>query len=1099
MNILKGAFALLAFGAAQAHAETLPPAYQQMAAIRVFNPASPSQIGGGGHAFGPAGSVTFAASINPDGWSAVVNIPAVTAGGTYALNPSSATPGLVFNVTRQCYNSSQVLTTCAFTVYGTSPKRFPYPASTFNQEIPLIGGMQTTVALSDDILPSDTVTVSALSGFYTDTTSHAAAAQTAVTVSNGASATTMSSVNSPSGVNGEFTPTGNWVTPAAQRWGNGQSFPVEFAAFSKFPRNGSQVKAVKFVASDGTNSVSHVATSMSLSARQLTATCTTTSGSAVLTCGSTTHFFTGERVTITPSTVNVGTLNLGSEPSITVNSSTQMTLSSNAGASDTVTVTLGAPIYDYAVNFTSTDQASLNAGKITIEAIVYPNLGVSTLDTAHAFGSASTTCTMNVGGVASPVLTSCGSIAGFNQFDHVAVTGTADGALLNNDVYLWAAPSNSSITLDVTPLTATQATVTIASGTPATAITPSLKNLTVYNDKGAVYGTLCARVLAAGSLTSGATGIGNVTSGTCSTTSGGSLSYQTIYEAAQALATANNTTTGTGHPLSTYTHFDACGSTIFVDGAVTGTGGTTSTYIPTGCAAMAIVQGDNGGTLYSPPTITAGASSDYGYSTLVNDLLLTDTSTYKTVLKGLDAASLVSGNGPKPRAAHVVLQYSEILESLSASCGPIVHEIGWMEYYSVYGNTSICTDNAITPYSVGVNYSSFGSYWLGFSTTSQAQLNTSMGNIYGAFQFQPATLGTALYMLPPSNPISAFDKIMNYSSTIFNWDFASVVSYPVIRNNLTIAQDVFECTGTASTTTCVNMAGDGDKYALNNFLMESATIIGNRLNYDYNSVGAYSVPKTANVLYSAVRNWNSKSDTFVDPTDYAITALTSAYTVSGATGCTGTVDTLTFPTPGADAPSFVNGYNAGGLAQTGTVTISGGTIASSGAVSLGSYSVNNVSTPLGTGYANASIVATVGDAGCPSATVTFTSASLSGVGYNRTGNWRSRYSAGYIGNVTGVTSNSLNPSPISWYGDFFGLQGNPTTVGYGAMTAAFYNNASNSSTDGAGSNTGFGWYKPTSSTGFANRVPAGFAPFPGDIEGTARKNDGTGCAGAYEC
>ena len=67
------------------------------------------------------------------------------------------------------------------------------------------------------------------------------------------------------------------------------------------------------------------------------------------------------------------------------------------------------------------------------------------------------------------------------------------------------------------------------------------------------------------------------------------------------------------------------------------------------------------------------------------------------------------------------------------------------------------------------------------------------------------------------------------------------------------------------------------------------------------------------------------------------------------------------------------------------------------------------------------------------------------------------------------------------------------------MTAAFYNNASNSSTDGAGSNTGFGWYKPSSSTGFANRVPAGFAPFPGDIEGTVRKNDGTGCAGAYEC
>jgi hypothetical protein len=47
-------------------------------------------------------------------------------------------------------------------------------------------------------------------------------------------------------------------------------------------------------------------------------------------------------------------------------------------------------------------------------------------------------------------------------------------------------------------------------------------------------------------------------------------------------------------------------------------------------------------------------------------------------------------------------------------------------------------------------------------------------------------------------------------------------------------------------------------------------------------------------------------------------------------------------------------------------------------------------------------------------------------------------------------------------------------------------------------NIGMGDYCPQSATNVGSQVPAGYASFPCDVLGTARKNDGTGWAGAYE-
>lgn len=125
---------------------------------------------------------------------------------------------------------------------------------------------------------------------------------------------------------------------------------------------------------------------------------------------------------------------------------------------------------------------------------------------------------------------------------------------------------------------------------------------------------------------------------------------------------------------------------------------------------------------------------------------------------------------------------------------------------------------------------------------------------------------------------------------------------------------------------------------------------------------------------------------------------------------------------------------------------------------------------------------------------------------NRQGNWPYRHGVGCIGNVaTAATGNdggtSTAPSYGSWLGDYFGLTGSGTQ-GYNQTSftyqSANQNNSCNANGATAGANTGFGYYKLNTTTGCTSRVPAGFAGLPYDIEGNARKNDGSGSAGAYE-
>lgn len=117
---------------------------------------------------------------------------------------------------------------------------------------------------------------------------------------------------------------------------------------------------------------------------------------------------------------------------------------------------------------------------------------------------------------------------------------------------------------------------------------------------------------------------------------------------------------------------------------------------------------------------------------------------------------------------------------------------------------------------------------------------------------------------------------------------------------------------------------------------------------------------------------------------------------------------------------------------------------------------------------------------------------------SRIGNWPCRFGVGSPGNVLNEGTDSINaPSDAAWIGDYVGRTGSTTAnnEGYAQTVTPTTNNST------SGTATGNGNYKPTGSSGSAayGRVYSGTAALPFDITGTARRNDGTGCAGAYEC
>ncbi len=109
----------------------------------------------------------------------------------------------------------------------------------------------------------------------------------------------------------------------------------------------------------------------------------------------------------------------------------------------------------------------------------------------------------------------------------------------------------------------------------------------------------------------------------------------------------------------------------------------------------------------------------------------------------------------------------------------------------------------------------------------------------------------------------------------------------------------------------------------------------------------------------------------------------------------------------------------------------------------------------------------------------------------RIGNWEPHHGVGQAGNVhqNPAANGPVAPytGPTSWNGMYLGRS---VKV---AGTAGYLSDLSLT-----GANTGGGNYRIGAASDARNRVPAGLATLPFDLDGVARRNDGTGAAGGYE-
>lgn len=105
-------------------------------------------------------------------------------------------------------------------------------------------------------------------------------------------------------------------------------------------------------------------------------------------------------------------------------------------------------------------------------------------------------------------------------------------------------------------------------------------------------------------------------------------------------------------------------------------------------------------------------------------------------------------------------------------------------------------------------------------------------------------------------------------------------------------------------------------------------------------------------------------------------------------------------------------------------------------------------------------------------------------GAERYGNHAIRHGVSFIGNVT------LNRVGIEDYEIEFGLYYARGTSNATPLVPNFLDDKTNTATGGD--------YRPTASTPFLSFIPSGMAVLPYDIAGVARRDDGTGCIGAYE-
>lgn len=201
----------------------------------------------------------LAVEVGAEGWYADVTVAGVGTGGTYDFglgangDPTTGAPRLTLNVVSKSFDDTGAPTTLARQVFGTLRVRKPFPNEGQAEETVVGPDVKIRVSLSEYVYAKDKagagnsgtdVQAVVSAGLYTQ----------GGTPSKAATLTATNSSTAP------YQPVvANWSYPSNSRLTAG-TFPLRCVAFHRDGRDGRPVRAVKFSAFDGTNTVTQTVT-----------------------------------------------------------------------------------------------------------------------------------------------------------------------------------------------------------------------------------------------------------------------------------------------------------------------------------------------------------------------------------------------------------------------------------------------------------------------------------------------------------------------------------------------------------------------------------------------------------------------------------------------------------------------------------------------------------------------------------------------------------------------------------------------------------------------------------------------------------------------
>jgi hypothetical protein len=1082
-----------------------------------------------------------------NGWTADLTIKGATpAGATSAYAPcvsggvatgvcgSIGSPTLSFVDTYPGYDSSGNATTGTTTIYATGWLRQTYNNSTLPTETANGGDAKIALTLSDFVFPADTLgTASAASGLYvSNLTSNA---KTGIPVTNASTRTY------PRGA-------GQWITAPGERIGSGQGFTVEFFGGQQYGQNLKPFAAVKITACDSAaHCVTKTISSMSMSAKQLSFSCTGTNGSATLTsCGSTLGVIDGERFTVP---------GIPGQPRLLSHTSTSLTFGSNqqcqtSGTGDITVNTVGSLAGGDALadggfaGATITAASNITSGggtaTITSETLSADVTMASTKATAAKIHTGATTntsgpnaCTINhvfqgttgsvtaTVGVPVPVWSATFSAADFTGASFVdgVISFRAQGYPVRGNVVLDSQTGADGSGCDWFYIngTGTGGAGVCDSGNAAwfningTDVSANLHNLWAYLDTAGTYAPKYAWVGASAGASPAVQSTG--------ADPGSTAYYGSIKTAADALKTAYGGAGANGGVVCLI----AAGSPYSTFG------GTLASETLAAKPRLTIASATTGGTC--SPAYTSNADQTVALkadATIGNRVPASLLKLANLTING-DANTIQGSEGAQATAFNTA---SLILDNIkgNATAATVWNKIGVWSIYNSFVDQSAFDGRYLQPASstTGALRIALGSTLIcGSFTTHKAKLipYTMLGNI--GWDCEPDWSTTTLdntgqsTFTQPVGSVLAYNKFMGMNAAKAVWAGT--------QNNFLLANNIFELIN-STVSPALQVSGDSANTPVANLMRSYNTVLGGRTNLQYlegvppPAVAIASGGTFAAGTYYVLTSYALKSNPTVETSTDGINGTSGVFSgVTVALNGSITVDLPCNPNyvatiyvglssditgTGSSATlghyATVGGVDAKQLAMCQTVTLTaqgsahtspsvasstGGNMLKTNFFELGNIDNNyNMKGDLFGG--------TVGQAG-------------SYASGGKVGNWEGRFRVGKIGNVfvTGsVVGSGYNPS--SGQGEFPGLKETSNSAN-SQSDISWVTYASDRSIGAQGStattvlspalNLGQGYYRLKCATSHGkSQIPAGLAQWPTDVDGGARDNTGAGSAGAYE-